>query len=129
MRANNSQHLAAATRRRSMATHKRAVAALHRMDTAGTPINFDAVARQAGVSRSWLYSNPEVRAEIVRLRHRERPTAHRAVPDRQRATDPSWKRRLELATERIRHLEAVNKRLRDALSEALGEHRFRGGRP
>jgi len=123
MRADNSHHLVAAARRRARATQKRAVAALRRLDNAGTPISFDAVAREAGVSRSWLYNQPDLRAEIQRLRERERPTSGRGVSDRQRATDPSLLRRLELAVERIRHLEADNQRLRAALAEALGERR------
>lgn len=123
MRADNSHHLTAAARRRAQATHKRAVAALRRMDNAGTPITFDALAREAGVSRSWLYNQPDLRAEIQRLRQRERTTTRRAVPHRQRATDTSLLRRLELSAERVRQLEAENKR---ALAEALGERRAGG---
>ena len=54
MRADNSQHVITAARQRSQATKRRAVAALRRIDTSGTPINFDVVAREAKVSRSWL---------------------------------------------------------------------------
>lgn len=69
MRADNSHHLTAATRRRSAATRRRALAALRRMDTAGTPVSFDTLARDASVSRSWLYTQPDdLRAEIERLR-------------------------------------------------------------
>lgn len=121
MRADNSHHLVAAARRRSQATQRRAVAALRRLDRAGTAITFDSVAREAGVSRAWLYSQPELRAEIDRLRQR-RPTQP-AVPDRQRASDASLRQRLETAIARTRQLEADNRRLRDALAEALGENR------
>jgi hypothetical protein len=31
------------------------------------------VAREAGVSRSWLYSQPDLRAEIQRLRGHHQP--------------------------------------------------------
>lgn len=123
MRADNSHHLLAATQRRSQATHRRALAALRRMDNAGIAVTFDAVAREAGVSRSWLYGQPDLRAEIQRLRDRQRPTSGRALPDRQRGTDASLLRRLELAAQRIRQLKEDNKRLRRALAEALGERR------
>ncbi|MEU3624862.1 DUF6262 family protein [Amycolatopsis coloradensis] len=53
-----------------LAAIQRAVAALRRMDKSGLPINFDAVARQARVSRSWLYNQPDLRVEIERLRTR-----------------------------------------------------------
>lgn len=123
MRADNSRHVIAAARSRAEATRSRAVTALRRMDNAGIPVTFDAVARQARVSRSWLYNQPDLRAEIERLRERQQPAASRPVPDRQRASDASLLRRLEIAAARIRRLEADNKQLRDALAQALGERR------
>jgi transposase-like protein len=125
MRADNSLHVIEAARRRSGDTRKRAVAALRRMDNAGTLVTFDAVAREAGVSRSWLYKQPDLRAEIERLRERQRPAPSRRLPDRQRASDASLLRRLEVATARIRTLEADNRQLREALAIALGERRIR----
>ena len=124
MRADNSHHIMTAARRRAAATRRRAVAAIRRMDNAGQPISFDAVAREAQVSRSWLYNQPDLRAEIERLRARRdaRPTEPR-LPDRQRASDTSLRRRLEVATERNRQLETENRHLREALAVALGEQR------
>lgn len=103
MRADNSHHIMTAARHRAAATRRRAVAAIRRMDNAGQPISFDAVAREAQVSRSWLYNQPDLRAEIERLRVRRdaRHTEPR-LPDRQRASDTSLRRRLEVATERNR---------------------------
>lgn len=127
MRADNSHHIVAAARQRSLAANRKAVAALRRIDNAGAPVNFDAVAREAGVSRSWLYNQPDVRAEIERLRSRQRPPSNR-IPDRQRPSDASLHQRLRVASERIRQLEIDNKRLRSALAEALGDQRTNPGR-
>jgi hypothetical protein len=69
-----------------------------------------------------LAYQPDLRAEIERLRGRQRP-ATRPVPDRQRATDASLHQRLQVATDRIRQLETDNHRLRRALAAALGERR------
>jgi hypothetical protein len=124
MRADNSRHIVGAARRRAEQTRERALAALRRLDAAGTPVTFDAVAREGKVSRSWLYAQDDLRAEIERLRQRSGPsTAPAAVPDRQRASDASLLRRLEAATERIRRLDAENRQLRDALARALGGQR------
>ena len=123
MRADNSRHLIAAARRRSGSAQRKAAAALRRMDANGIAISFDAVAAEAGVSRSWLYTQPDLRAEIERLRHRRSPHLTPTVPRRQRATDASLMRRLEVAGERIRDLQAENARLRSALAEALGTNR------
>ena len=123
MQADNIHHLTEAARRRAQATRRRAVAALRRMDTSGLPVTIDALAREAGVSRSWIYSQPDLRAEAERLRDRPRPAAGKPVPDRQRSSDTSLLRRVEVATQRIRALETDNKRLRDALAAALGDRR------
>lgn len=124
MRADNSAHLIAAARQRSAATRRRATAALRRLDAAGRTVSFDALAREAQVSRSWLYAQPDLRAEIERLRGQQcQQPARQAIPPRQHATDASLRARLELATQRVRELEADNRRLRDALAQALGECR------
>lgn len=124
MRADNSRHLVAAARERAERTRQQAVTALRRMDASGTPITLDAVARQAGVSRAWLYAQDDLRAEIERLRalRRQQPSSA-TPPQRQRASEASLLRRLEAATERIRRLEQDNRELREALARALGEHR------
>ena len=124
MRADNSHHVIAAAHRRSEQTRQRAVTALRRMDATGQRITFDAVSRAAGVSRSWLYAQQDLRAEVQRLRQRHPATPPtQAPPQRQRASDTSLLRRLEAATARIRRLEADNQQLRDALARALGEQR------
>lgn len=124
MRADNSRHVIAAAHRRAEQTRQHAVTALRRMDATGQRITFDAVAREAGVSRSWLYAQDDLRAEIQRLRQRHPATPPpRVPPKRQRASDTSLLRRLEAATARIRHLETDNQQLRDALARALGERR------
>jgi len=123
MQADNSHHIVAAARRRAEQTRQRAIAALRHMDATGQRISFDAVAREAGVARSWLHTQEDLRSEIERLRQ-QHPAP--SPPQRQRASDPSLLRRLEAATTRIRHLEADNQRLRDALARALGERRAAG---
>jgi hypothetical protein len=124
MRADNSHHVIASARHRAEQTRKRAAAALRRLDATGQTINFDTVAREAGVSRSWLYTQHDMRAEIERLRERHGPTpSPSTIPDRQRASDASLLRRLEAATARIHTLHKENQQLRDALAKALGDRR------
>ncbi len=127
MRADNSRHLIASAQQRAEQTRRRAVAALPRMDTLGKPITFESVAREAGVSRSWLYAQADLRIEVERLRARHQTLPPKPVPpDRQRASEASLLRRLQAASERIRHLEHDNRELRDALAQALGDQRTSG---
>ncbi|MGW3738999.1 DUF6262 family protein [Streptomyces sp. NPDC005148] len=87
---------------------------------------FEAVARRALVSRSWLYTQPDIRAEIGRLRALDRQKTESSIPSRQRSSDPSLQRRLESANSRNRELAEENTRLRRQLAEALGRLRTAG---
>jgi phosphoenolpyruvate carboxylase len=120
MPADNTHLVIAAARRRAAATRRRAVAALRRLDAAGATLTFDTLAREASVSRSWLYTQPDLRAEV----ERQRDAHSTSLPERQRCSDASLRQRLELATHRIRELETDNKRVRMALAEALGDNRL-----
>lgn len=123
MRADNSQHIVDAARRRSEYTRAKAIQALRTLDAAGEPVTFETVAKQAGVSRSWLYVQPDLRAEIERLRAAHRREPRSPVPARQRTSDASLLRRLEAANARIRRLTEENQQLREQLARALGEQR------
>ena len=57
----NPTRLATAARHRHELTRSKAVRALRELDRAGTSINFEVVARTAHVSRSWLYTQPDLR--------------------------------------------------------------------
>ena len=46
----------------------KAIRAVRELDTAGTTVTFESVARAAGMSRSWLYTQPDIRDEVLRLR-------------------------------------------------------------
>ena len=78
--------LGAAAHAKARPRSRRARSALTRSDARGEPITFQAVARAAGVSRQWLYTQPELRTEIEQLARR-RPTAtgDRPMPARERA--------------------------------------------
>jgi hypothetical protein len=115
--------LAAAARQRHELTRSKAIQALRELDRVGTAVNFESVARHAGVSRSWLYSQPDIRTEIRRLRRATRRSPTPPIPADQRTSDASLLTRLESAQERNRTLTAENQRLRRQLAHALGDRR------
>jgi uncharacterized protein DUF6262 len=123
MRADNTAHLITAAQRRHELTRAKAIRALRELDQAGVPITFETVAGQAQVSRAWLYTQPDVKAEIQRLRALGHRSPNTPVPSRQRATESSLLRRLELANNRNRELAEENQRLRRQLEQALGQLR------
>lgn len=122
MAADNRDALQAATRHRAADTRDRARQALRQLDRDGTAITFTAVAAAAGVSRSLLYSDPELRAEIDQLRDRI-PTGPTRPPAAERASVPSLQQRLATALDDNRTLRHENQLLRQRLSEVLGHQR------
>jgi hypothetical protein len=128
VRADNTRHIIAAARHRRELTRAKAVQALRVLDAKGVPVTFEAVAAAAGVSRSWLYAQPDIRAEIERLRSVSGRAPATPVPSRQRSSDASLLRRLEAASQRIRQLTEENRVLRTQLAQALGECRAAANR-
>lgn len=127
MPADNTAHLVTAAQRRHELTRSKAIQALHELDHAGSPVTFETVARRAGVSRSWLYTQPDLRSEIQRLRQAARRAPENSVPASQRASDASLLRRLEAANQRNRQLTDENQQLRRQLARALGDQRATRG--
>lgn len=123
MRADNTRHIIDAARQRRELTRAKAIQALRTLDSEGQPVTFEIVAQAAGVSRSWLYAQPDIRAEIEQLRAAHQRAPRTLVPARQRASDASLLRRLEAANQRNRQLADENRRLRDQLACALGAQR------
>jgi len=116
-------HLAAAAARRHELTRARAIQALRELDRTGTPVTFAAIATAAGISRSWLYTQPDIRGQIEQLRQATQNQPAPAIPATQHATDASLRVRLTTALERNRALAGENTRLRRQLALALGDQR------
>jgi Family of unknown function (DUF6262) len=123
MRADNSAHVITAAKRRHELTRAKAIKAIRDLARTGDPVDFPTVATRAQVSRSWLYTQPDIKAEIQKLRDLAARPPQAPIPARQRSSDTSLLRRLEIATNRIRELTEENQRLRRQLAQALGDHR------
>lgn len=126
MRADNTIHLTNAARERHEHTRAKAIAAMHDLDRTGAVLTFESVARHAGVSRSWIYTQPDIKDEIRRLSDQGRRQPGSPTPSPQRASDDSLRQRLELANQRNREIADENQRLRRQLAHALGQLRDNG---
>ena len=116
--------LSEAAARRHELTRSRAVQALRELDRSGTPVTFAGVAQAAGISRSWLYTQPDISSQIHRLRQETKAAGSAGgIPAAQRATDASLRARLATALDRNRQLADENARLRRQLARALGDQR------
>jgi hypothetical protein len=119
MRADNTEHLQKTAAARHEHTRRKAVDTLDRLQRDGASVTITGLAREAGVARSWLYTQPDLLARINTQPPptRPAPTKHTA------ASDQSWQRRLELAHRRIKKLTEENTQLRTQLAIAHGQRR------
>jgi HAMP domain-containing protein len=111
-----------AAQARHEATLRRATNAVQRMARCGDAVTFRRVAETAGVSRSWLYRQPQLRDEINRLRDTStgRPGT---LPSTERATTDSLRQQLRTYRDEITRLRTENQELRDQLARHLGAAR------
>ena len=122
MRHDNSHHLVAAAQRRRADTLERARRALHELGETGQRHTVTQIAAHAGISRSWLYAQPELRDQLRRLTTVP-DTADRQPTQPQHASDASLRQRLTLAHERIRELDNENRQLRNQIAHLHGQLR------
>ena len=112
--------------RRTSAKRRAAAAAIRRIDQRAGQITFAAVAREAGVDRSWLYSQTDLARQIAELRQ-QTSAPLKARPRHERATADSLRTRLAAAGETIDRLRAElaqqraeNQALRDQIARLRG---------
>ena len=112
--------LATAAKAKSEAKTKAAEQAIRSLVKRSQPITFQAVQREAGVSHAFLYSHPELRGRIERLRAQARP-----APVQSGTAESADTLVLALTSQisqlKKRHRQEVQE-LRAALEQAHGEN-------
>jgi hypothetical protein len=119
MRADNTSHIRAAAEQRSRQARQRAEQALEQLIRDRSPLTVAGLARTAAVSRSWLYTQPDL-LEQLQQRSAHKTTHSTTIT---RASDASLQRRLELAHQRITQQTEEIRKLRDQLARAHGDLR------
>jgi hypothetical protein len=117
MRADNSRYLQGAAAARRDATLERARTAIDDLRANGRPVTIATVSQAGRVSRSWLYAETAIRAEIAAA---DAAPHTPKVPVVTAASDASLRRRLELAHGRIGELTDEVHRLRTELATTHG---------
>jgi hypothetical protein len=122
-RVDNSHYLHRAAAARHDVSVERTRAVLQELDRTGQPVSMAAVARAAAVSRSWLYTQPELKEAITRLRAASTAIVRSDLPAIQRATSESLRQRLDATRADVSQLRTDNRLLREQLARSLGEAR------
>lgn len=107
-------------RERSATLREAILRATRELDRAGQQVSVSAVARNAGVDRSYLYEHPDLLEQIRALGSSH--SVHRpARPATEQASLQSLRARLEVVHAELTRLRAENSELHRALERGLGE--------
>jgi len=113
--------LAEANDRRHRATLSAAHNAIAHLQHQGAVVTFGSVAREAGISRAWLYREPSLRELITRARAvSDRPAALRSP---QRTSADSLRQMTDNLRAELARLKQENHQLREQLARELGDQR------
>ena len=121
--AERARPLLAAARRRHDDARRRTVEALRRLEASGAPVTVSAVARAAGVSRTWLYRQHDLLPTIDHLRQRTTTATASKRPSVEQASTDSLHQQLDALRARYSELQAENRQLHEALARKLGARR------
>lgn len=114
--------LTAHAKRRSEEKWKRVDEAITHLLRERQAINFNSVAKAAGVSKAYLYGQPSIRGRVEALRQQEMETVVRERVVRMAGKTDASKDLVILAKERrIKELEEENRQLKKDLQVALGK--------
>lgn len=118
----NTAGLVAHAHQRKEEKRKRVDEAITRLLRDHQTVNFNTVAKAAGVSKTYLYSQPQLRDRIEALRQQEREQTVRKRVARPTGKTDAGKDVVILAKEhRIKELEEENRMLKQQLNAALGK--------
>ncbi len=113
----------AARRRATQAALARVRDVLARMRRETTPVTVAAVSRRAGVSRTFLYSNPEARALLADAIADTRARMAQDLADRDAGQEASWRERALNAEDALKAAHAEIVQQRESIGELLGQVR------
>jgi len=119
----NTSGLTAHAKQRGEEKWKRVDEAITRLLREQQAINFNSVAKAAGVSKAYPYSQSDLRERIEALRQRaiEQAVRERAARSTPGKTDASKDLVILAKDRRIKELEAENRQLKKQLQVALGK--------
>ena len=118
----NTAGLVSHAHQRKEEKRKRVEEAIARLLREHQGVNFNSVAKAAGVSKAYLYTQPLFRDRIEALRQQEREQTVRERVAHPRGKTDAAKDLVILAKERrIKELEEENRKLKQQLKTALGK--------
>lgn len=114
--ADNTKHLEASWSNRSKNAKEKVLKAIDELKMKKEPINFNSVHKKSGVSKHFLYENPEIRSTIENNRKQEK-TRNALYHEKYDKTSKSKDVIIKTKDKYIGKLEADNQQLRKELNQ------------
>lgn len=113
----------AARRARTARMLDRVRSTVQRMRREKTPITYQAVARRADVSRTFLYQNPDARALVAKAAARDVDQRSRGLADQADQQEAGWRERALNVEEALKAAHSEIGRQRARIGELMGQVR------
>lgn len=115
----NTSGIKAAAQKKREAAFAKTEDAIKKLLKEKKPINFESVAQTAGVTRAWLYKQPELRSRIEALRIQQDPK--KELPVEIKASDASKTALIAELRRQNKELRSENQKLKRELEQAYGQ--------
>lgn len=117
----NTEEIVRLAREKAIQTKERVERVLSRLALEGKIINFNTVSIEAGVSKSWLYKEPEIRKRINILRNQQENRPSKVSKQKNKKSLRSEEVLIKTLKERIKEVEEENSNLKIQVQKLLGE--------
>ncbi|MEH7548071.1 MULTISPECIES: DUF6262 family protein [Bacillaceae] len=116
----NTEAVVAYAKKKKEETVEKVEQAIKQLIKQNEKINFNTVTSAAGVSKSYLYNQPEIRERIETLRQQQREmTTPKNV--KKNMSDENKESLIQVFRDRIRELEKENKQLKEEIKRVNGK--------
>jgi hypothetical protein len=107
-------------KKKSIETKDKVDKTLKRLVLEGMTVNFNVVSKESGISKSWLYSNEDIRARIEDIRDKQKMSPKQVKKSSTQRSEASKDNIITMLKERIKQLESENKKLHKQLEITYG---------
>ncbi|WP_285753193.1 DUF6262 family protein [Parageobacillus sp. G301] len=117
----NTGEIVRLSREKALKTRDNAEKVLSRMTLEGKTINFNTVSKEAGVSKSWFYKEPEIRKRIESIRGQQQKSLNGALKLQKQKSLKSEEVLIKNLKGRVKVLEEENLLLKKQIQKLYGE--------
>jgi pyruvate-formate lyase len=119
----NTEEIVRLAKQKSKETRENVDKVISKLSLEGETINFNAVAKEANVSKSWLYKEHDIRQRIESLRKQQKSVNALSKPKKSSRSEEVLIKTLK---DRIKELEEENIKLKNQIQKLYGELYNRG---